>query len=185
MNNSYRFCPWCGGGLSARDEKGKMSCLKKECGFVFYNNPIPVVVAVIPMYSLDYRYHPFNLPKIKEFPKGGLVCVKRKFAPHPGEWCLPCGFVDAHEDPKDAVEREALEETGLKAKAYGNPIVICNSGKSNRLMLVYLVYPCGGELKAGDDAEDVAVFGYDNTPNLCFPVHVDVAKGYWRGDFRP
>ena len=180
MRRSYRYCPRCGGEFSTRGRgRGRLCCY--ACGFWFFNNPIPVAIGVVPMYHVTLRA--FGLPTAG-VPDGGLVCVKRRIDRWRSGWCLPYGFVDAHEEPKDAAERKVKEKTGLKVEALKNPIVVCNSGRSNRLMLVYWASPRGGELCAGDDAKDVAVFNYDNMPKLYFPVHVDVAQRYWRGEFQ-
>ena len=44
----------------------------------------------------------------------GLVLVKRKFPPFINDWCLPGGFIEAHESPELSAIREVEEETGLK-----------------------------------------------------------------------
>lgn len=46
-----------------------------------------------------------------------LLLIKRKFNPDAGKWSIPGGHLELGERVKEAAEREALEETGIKIKA--------------------------------------------------------------------
>ena len=45
----YRFCPWCGSELerSEREGRTRQVCPAAGCGFVHWDNPTPVVAAII------------------------------------------------------------------------------------------------------------------------------------------
>jgi 8-oxo-dGTP diphosphatase len=47
---------------------------------------------------------------------GALLLVRRATAPERGRWSLPGGRVEQGEAVADAVERELLEETGLRGR---------------------------------------------------------------------
>lgn len=77
-----------------------------------------------------------------------------------GKWAFPGGFVDYGEDPKDAVIRELMEETGVSGS---NPIILDIHGDPERdprkhvIGLFYLVKVDPREVPvAGDDAEEAA-----------------------------
>ena len=42
--------------------------------------------------------------------KGEVLLVRRVNTPGQGKWTLPSGFMDAVEDPRDAADREFLED---------------------------------------------------------------------------
>ena len=44
---------------------------------------------------------------------GEILLTRRNVEPYKGQWCLPGGHIDANETVRDAVIREAKEETGL------------------------------------------------------------------------
>jgi ADP-ribose pyrophosphatase YjhB (NUDIX family) len=48
---------------------------------------------------------------------GRLLLIQRGHPPHPGRWSLPGGRIEPGETPEQAVEREVLEETGLRVRA--------------------------------------------------------------------
>ena len=47
--------------------------------------------------------------------EGKILCVRQNYANK--HWTMPGGGVESGEDPRDAVVREVLEETGLVVKA--------------------------------------------------------------------
>jgi 8-oxo-dGTP diphosphatase len=50
---------------------------------------------------------------------GKVLLVQRAKDPWAGAWCAPGGFCDAGEHPIETVERETLEETGLRVAVTG------------------------------------------------------------------
>ncbi|HEY9712697.1 MAG TPA: NUDIX hydrolase [Chroococcales cyanobacterium] len=131
--------------------RDRIACV--TCEFVHWDNPLPVTATLVPM-------------------NGGLVLVKRKFEPYIGDWCLPGGFMEAHEEPADSAAREVLEETGLtvaglklvEARAPGRNI--------NVVILFYTAESASGEMIPGDDASEVEAFTEESLPhNIAFEHH--------------
>jgi 8-oxo-dGTP diphosphatase len=93
---------------------------------------------------------------------GKALIVKRAHEPRKGEWSLPGGRVELGETLVDAVRREIREETGLEIQV--GPVVelfdrIHRLDGRVRYHFVIVDYLCtciGGDLCAGDDAEDAA-----------------------------
>lgn len=115
-----RFCPVCRQTLEHRDIAGyeRPACPDPACGFIFWDNPIPVVAAVV-------EHH------------GQLVFARNAQWPE-GMYGLVTGFLEPREDPAEAVVREVAEELGLTATitafigAYG-------FARKNQLLLAYHV----------------------------------------------
>ena len=88
---------------------------------------------------------------------GRLLLVRRGQEPGRGLWSLPGGRCEPGETAAETAVREVREETGLEVAA--GPLV----GQVERPGLGGMVYViddiactvCGGELAAGDDADDV------------------------------
>ncbi len=158
----FAFCPWCANKLFEKqhEEQVLLAC---ECGFIHYDNPVPVVACIVPF-------------------EGGIVCVQRKNPPFPGQWCLPCGYMNRHGHPKNEACREVFEETGLKV-AIEKILCACNpaAGEINQITISYLARVIGGSLKAGDDASAVDVFQKGNPPNLCFRSHNMLLNNWCNG----
>lgn len=91
----------------------------------------------------------------------GFVLVRRKRDPFKGSWALPGGFVEYGETVEEAAAREVKEETGLDVKLVGLVGVYSDPERDPRghvVSVAFLAWAVGGELKAADDAGEVAVF---------------------------
>jgi 8-oxo-dGTP diphosphatase len=89
---------------------------------------------------------------------GRLLVIKRGHAPGAGLWTLPGGRIEPGETDEQAVAREILEETGLRV-ACGRLVGEAElPGLDGAIIDVrdYLAVVTGGELAAGDDADDAA-----------------------------
>ena len=93
---------------------------------------------------------------------GKALIVKRGHEPRKGEWSLPGGRVELGESLPDATRREIKEETGLDVdvgplvEAFDRVHRLDGRVRYHFVILDYLCVPIGGELEAGDDADDVA-----------------------------
>jgi NADH pyrophosphatase NudC (nudix superfamily) len=94
-----KHCMRCGETLSAHEEEGRTRLRCGACGWTFYDNPLPVVAAIV------------ELPE-------GVVLVRQKGWPE-GFMGLVAGFVERGETPEQAVLREVKEELGLDAELAG------------------------------------------------------------------
>ncbi len=90
--------------------------------------------------------------------KGKIVLIKRKKEPFKGKLALPGGIVEYGEKVEDALVRELKEETGLICipdKIVGVYSDFNRDPRGHFVSICFTVKPVGGELKAGDDAEQV------------------------------
>ncbi len=155
MITLYKYCPECGSELEIRflEEKERDYC--PACEVIHYHNPVPSVAAVITDGA------------------GRLLLTKRAAEPGIGNWCLPGGFIEMGEDPLDTVVRETEEETGLKVKP-GEIIGAhskINGYHGDVIIIGFNAEVTGGELQAGDDAEEVEYFNLNELPPIAFKSH--------------
>ncbi len=93
----FRHCPYCGSTLK-RDPRPSLVC--SSCEAVIYQNPKPVVAAIIE--------------------KDGKVLLARRAAGlRAGKWDLPGGFVELDETAEEALVREVREEVGCEVRLHG------------------------------------------------------------------
>ena len=117
---------------------------------------------------------------------GRALLIRRGQPPLLGEWSLPGGVLECGETLREAVAREAHEETGLVVET-GEMLgvyerVIRDDEKRVRYHYVLIDFLCraiGGDLKAGSDAADVRWFTRDEIPalNLAYDANDVVRKG--------
>ncbi len=102
-----------------------------------------------------------------------VLLVKRGAPPLKDHWSIPGGKVELGEGLRAAVERETLEETGLRVKA-GALVEIFerirrDSSDAVEYHYVLMDYMCeitGGELCPGDDAADARWYSIDEMDDL-------------------
>ncbi len=165
LDPGYRFCPKCGHELEKRlikaGEPERLVC--KFCGFIFYLDS-KVAVGTIPILQ------------------GRFVLLRRAISPGYGKWVFPGGFVDPGETLEAAAVRETMEEVNLKVRPAGILNVYSYPGRPV-IVIVYRVEILGGELKAGDEALEVAAFAPAQIPwkELAFPSTRDALRDFLGG----
>jgi 8-oxo-dGTP diphosphatase len=143
------FCPQCATALVSEAIAGRDRPSCPACGFVHYDDPKLVAVAVI---SID----------------GKLVLGKRSINPRRGYWSFPSGYVNRGEAVDHAAVREVEEETNLIVEV--DQLLGLYSEADNPIVLaVYVAHPVGGCLSPGDETSDVGTFSPDDLPELAFP----------------
>lgn len=100
-----------------------------------------------------------------------IVLIKRLNEPFKGFYALPGGIVEYGEKVEDALLREVEEETGLEGEIYKLVGVYSDPKRDPRghfVSVCFIVLPKGGELKAGSDAKELALFPLNSLPKLAF-----------------
>lgn len=157
----YRHCPSCRSKLEMRlidNEKERLACT--HCQFVFWNNPLPVSVAVVPH-------------------KDGIVLVKRGVEPRKGTWALPAGFMEAGETPEQGACREAKEEANIDIEI-DYPLFSFAPPKAAQVLLFHVAKEIDQTPQPGSDALEARVFPLDALPEeIAFTSHAEAIQR-WR-----
>jgi len=142
-----RYCSYCGGALLERTIEGRARRVCVRCNRVLYRHPALGAVAAV----------------IRD---AKILLIKRSIEPFRGHWTLPAGYLEIDEEPWEAARRETREETGLEIEQVELLGVLTNRDdhRRNGIVVAYLARPVGGELAAGDDAEDARFFEMDALP---------------------
>ncbi|MBZ0289172.1 MAG: NUDIX hydrolase [Anaerolineae bacterium] len=159
------FCPVCGTKLELRARTGTVRPVCPNCDYTAYFDP---KVAVVVFIKQDDR----------------VLLVKRAIDPMKGRWAMPAGFVEAGEDPQAAARRESLEETSLIVgiDRLLDVFFTAGDGGAADIVIAYAATVTGGELKADDDAEEVAWFSRDNLPDVVFMPSQRLAARWLAGE---
>jgi NAD+ diphosphatase len=130
-----KFCPECASPLVVRriDGRERMACTAPGCHFVHWDNPVPVVAALV-----EYR---------------GRIVLGRNAKWTENVFGMITGYLERDETPEAAAVREVKEELGLDAAVrefFGCHALI----ERNQLVLAYWV-AATGELKTGHEIAEV------------------------------
>jgi 8-oxo-dGTP diphosphatase len=119
----------------------------------------------------------------------GVLLILRGQPPLLGEWSLPGGVLECGETLREAVVREAREETGLAIEVgemlgVYERLIRNDEGRIRYhfVLIDFLCRPIGGDLNAGSDAADVRWFMRNELPalNLAPDANDVVLKGLAR-----
>ena len=129
MNHRFNYCPNCAAPLRllTQDEDGgpkeRLRC--PACGWTHWNNPTPVLAAIIEMVD-----------------RGGQVLLARNAAWQGRMFALITGFMEAGETAVAGIAREVLEETGLHAES-SSLVGVYDFQRMNQLIVAYHVQARG------------------------------------------
>ena len=151
-----RFCQRCGSPTESQFRHGRLRPVCTRCGEIFFMDP-KVVIAVIA--EMD----------------GKIVMLRRDNEPGRGKWTIPGGFADRGEVLEEAASREFLEETGLKTEVAWLVGVYSRANDTN-ILVVYAGRIAGGEMAAGQEAQEVGLFDSTSLPPLAFERDLGILK---------
>ncbi len=123
MHYDVRFCPHCASELRPLEviedggPKTRLRC--PACGYTHWNNPTPVLAAVIELTDRE-----------------GQLLLARNAAWTGKFFGLVTGFMEAGESPQQGVEREVAEETSLKVDAL-SIIGVYDFQRMNQVIIAY------------------------------------------------
>ncbi|WP_445263638.1 NUDIX domain-containing protein [Ramlibacter sp. PS4R-6] len=134
-------------------EKARLRCT--ACGWTHWNNPTPVLAAVI-----EYEGH---------------ILLARNAAWPGRRFALITGFMEAGETPKDGIAREIKEETNLDAREL-NLIGVYEFFRMNQVIIAFHAR-CEGEVRLSPELAEHKLFKYDDV--MCWPAGTGYALAEW------
>lgn len=142
MNPAFRFCPQCAQPLQTVEMNGtpRRACQAAGCGYVHWDNPTPVVAAIV-----EYE---------------GRIVLARNVA-WPKEWyALITGFLERDEHPREAVMREVKEELNLDAQD-ATFVGHYEFRRMNQLIIAYHV-PATGTIRLNEELNDYRLDAFED-----------------------
>jgi protein tyrosine phosphatase (PTP) superfamily phosphohydrolase (DUF442 family) len=143
MNNPFQYCPRCTKPLEMAPVDGgppRQRCPDSACGFVHWDNPVPVVAAIV-----EHR---------------GQVVLARNRLWGPGMFGLITGFLEKDDpDPATGVLREVEEELGLRGRVE-EFVGHYPFERMNQLIIAYHVR-AEGEIVLGEELAEYKLVAFD------------------------
>jgi NAD+ diphosphatase len=158
----YRYCPQCATPLAwlvqAEDggDKSRLRC--PACGWTHWNNPTPVLAAVLECED-----------------RGGRLLLARNAAWPAKLFGLVAGFMEAGETPAAGIAREVAEETSLKVGAV-SLIGAYDFQRMNQVIIAYHVRATG-EIVLSPELAEYRLF--EPAQIRCWPAGTGQALADW------
>jgi NAD+ diphosphatase len=139
--SAFAYCPRCAAPLVDRvvDREPRRGC-SANCGYVHYDNPTPVVAAIVEH-------------------EGAVVLAHNRAWPHRGFYGLITGFLERGETPEQCVIREVKEELNLDGTA-SNLVGVYAFERMNQVIIAYHV-PATGTISLNEELDDYRHVAYD------------------------
>ncbi|MEO5979255.1 MAG: NUDIX domain-containing protein [Chryseolinea sp.] len=130
-----KYCSKCGKTLTTKaiDHKERICCIDNSCGFIYWNNPIPVVAIVVETAN-------------------GIVLAHNKLAPR-GIFSIITGFLESDETPELASQRETKEELGLDT-IETNFLGVFPFQKANQIVIAYHIV-AKGQIQLNEELDEI------------------------------
>jgi NAD+ diphosphatase len=145
----FRFCPACATPLaqiSQQEDGGAKQRLRcPACGWTHWNNPTPVLAAVI-----EYQ---------------DKILLARNAAWPMKMYALITGFMEAGETPEEGIRREIKEETNLDTTAL-DLLGVWDFQRMNQVIIAYHAV-AQGEVKLSPELVDYRLFAFEQV--RCWP----------------
>jgi NAD+ diphosphatase len=159
MSAAFRFCPMCASPLEVRAEAEDGGAVERlrctSCAYVHWNNPTPVLAAVIEL--------------------EGKVLLARNAA-WPGRmFALITGFMEAGETPEDGIRREIAEETSLHTESL-ELLGVWDFQRMNQLIVAYGAR-CTGAVKLSPELVEYKLLAPEQVK--CWPGGTGQAMATW------
>ena len=159
MTHAFKYCPHCATALQfilALEDGGEKERLRcAACGYTHWNNPTPVLAAVI-----EYE---------------GKILLAQNAAWTGKMFALITGFMEAGESPQAGIAREIKEETSLDTTEL-NLIGVYDFQRMNQIIIAYHAL-CQGEVKLSPELVDYRLFAFDQVK--CWPAGTGYALADW------
>jgi NADH pyrophosphatase NudC (nudix superfamily) len=134
-------------------EKARLRCA--VCGYTHWNNPTPVLAAVVEV-------------------EGKILLAQN--AAWPGKmFALITGFMEAGETPQEGIAREIKEETNLETTEL-DLIGVYDFKRMNQVIIAYHAV-CHGEVKLSPELVDYRLYAFDQLK--CWPAGTGYALADW------
>ncbi len=160
MRNVFKFCPLCKGALEKRQVDNHERLVCSKCGWIYYENPLPVAVC------------------LARNEDGKILVTKRNLQPGKDQWALPGGFVESGEKPEVACLRELEEETGLKGsfkRLIG--VYLQNTDYYGFLIVIgYEVTVLNNHISLNNELKEAKFFSKEDLPHIPFLSHRQMIK---------
>lgn len=143
---------YCETYLNKMDALGREKFLKSGSGWKFLKKQLTHYLNMIEnsVLKIGSVSAPLGVDAIIRKDNGHILLINRS---DDGTWSMPGGWVDASETPDEAIRREILEETGLKAiNLKLADVVIRESGSVH---LTYMVDIAAGTIRGSEESTDV------------------------------
>ena len=162
MKHDFNFCPNCATALKllAKEEDGgaktRLRC--DACDWTHWNNPTPVLAAVIELADRD-----------------GQLLLARNAAWSGKFFGLITGFMEASETPQEGIAREVAEETSLSVDSL-SLIGVYDFQRMNQIIIAYHAV-ARGEVRLSPELAEYKLFAPADL--VCWPAGTGYALAEW------